>query len=118
MKTVLDERCISSLLEEPKCNWPIEPIQVILTTADMNNSYNQMPQDEQSRQLTQLVFGNQQYEFDRLFYEISVGPAAFSAFMSKIFRPIKLNKNAITFLDDVFKQSGTEDEMFLVLEKY
>ena len=43
-----------------------------------------MPLDEQSRRLTQFVIGNQQYEFNRLFYGISIGPAAFSAFMSKI----------------------------------
>ena len=64
------------------------------TTADMNSAYNQMPLDEQSRRLTQFVIGNQQYEFNRLFYGISIGPAAFSAFMSKIFRPLILKKNA------------------------
>ena len=79
---------------------PLKPIQVILTkingkyftTADMNSAYNQMPLDEQSRRLTQFVIGNQQYEFNRLFYGISIGPAAFSAFMSKIFRPLILKK--------------------------
>ena len=68
--------------------------------------------------LTQFIIGNQQYEFNRLFYGISIGPAAFSAFMSKIFRPLILKKNAITYLDDVFMQSQTKDEMFNVLEKY
>ena len=53
-----------------------------------------------------------------MFYGISIGPAAFSAFMSKIFRPLILNKNAIIYLDDVFMQSQTKDEMFIVLEKY
>ena len=38
--------------------------------------------------------------------------------MSKIFRPLLLNKNAITYLDDVFMQSQTKYEMFTVLEKY
>ena len=38
--------------------------------------------------------------------------------MSKIFRPLTFNKNAITYLDDVFMQSQTKDEMFIVLEKY
>ena len=38
--------------------------------------------------------------------------------MSKIFRPLILKKNAITFLDDVFMQSQTKDEMFTVLQKY
>ena len=68
----------------------------------MNSAYNQMPLDEQSRRLTQFVIGNQQYEFNRLFYGISIGPAAFSAFMSKIFRPLILKKNAITYLDRCF----------------
>ena len=88
------------------------------TTADMNSAYNQKPLDEQSRRLTQFVIGNQQYEFNRLFYGISIGPAAFSAFMSKIFRPLILKKNAITYLDDVFMQSQTKDEKFTVLEQY
>ena len=83
----------------------------------MNSAYNQMPLDEQSRRLTQFVIGRQQYEFNRLFYGISIGPAAFLAFMSKILRPLKLNQNAITYLDDVFMQSQTKDKMFTVLEK-
>ena len=82
----------------------------------MNSACNQMPLDEQSRRLTQFVIGNQQYEFNRFFYGISIGPAAFSAFMSKIFRPLK--KHAITYLDDVFMQSQTKDEMLTVLEQY
>ena len=57
LKTVLDARYLNSLIDESKCNWPIEPIQVILTkingkyytTADMNSAYNQMPLDEQPR---------------------------------------------------------------------
>ena len=126
LKIVLDARYLNSLIDESKCNWPIEPIQVILTkingkyftTADMNSAYNQMPLEEQSRRLTQFVIGNQQYEFNRLFYGISIGPAAFSAFMSKIFRPLILKKNAITYLDDVFMQSKTKEEMFHVLEHY
>ena len=126
LKIVLDARYLSSLIDESKCNWPIEPIQVTLTkingkyftTADMNSAYNQMLLDEQSRRLTNFVIGNQQYEFNRLFYGISIGPAAFSAFMSKIFRPLLLKKNAITCLDDVFMQSQTKDEMFAVLKKY
>ena len=52
LKTVLDARYLNSLTDESKCNWSIEPIQVILTkingqyytTADMNSSYNQKPQ--------------------------------------------------------------------------
>ena len=105
LKIVLDARYLNSLIDETKCNWPIEHIHVILTkingkyftTADMNSAYNQMPLDEQSRRLTQFVIGNQQNEFTRLFDGISIGPAAFSAFMSKIFRPLILKKHAITY---------------------
>ena len=126
LKIVLDARYLNSLIDETKCNWPIEPIQVILTkiigkyftTADMNSADNQMPLDEQSRRLTQFVIGKQQYEFNSLFYGISIGPAAFSAFMSKIYRPLILKENAITYLDDVFMQSQTKDEMFIILEQY
>ena len=84
----------------------------------MSSAYNQMPSDEQPRRLTQFVIGNHQYEFNRLFYGISIGPAAFSAFMKKIFRPLLLNKSAITYLDDVFMQSQAKDEIFIVLEKH
>ena len=77
-----------------------------------------MPLDEQSRRLTQFVIGNQQYEFNRVFYGISIGLASFSAFMSKLFRPLKLKKKSITYLDDVFMQSQTKEEMFTVLEQY
>ena len=77
----------------------------------MNSAYNQMPLDEQSRPLAQFVIGNQQYESNRLFYGISIVPAAFSAFMSKMFRPLILKKKAITYLDDVFVQSQTKDEL-------
>ena len=126
LKIVLDARYLNSLIDESKCNGPIEPIQVFLTkingkyftTADMSSAYNQMPLDKQSRRLTQFGIGYQQYKFNRLFYVISIEPAAFSAFMSKICRPLKLKKNAITYLDDVFMQSQTKDEMFTVLEKY
>ena len=69
-----------------------------------------MPLNEQSRRLKQFFFGNQQNELNRLFYGISIGPTAFSAFMSKIFRPLIL-------LYDVFMQSQNRNEIFAVLEK-
>ena len=38
--------------------------------------------------------------------------------MSKTFRPRILKKNAITYLDDVFMQSQTKDEIIIILEQY
>ena len=66
LEIVLDGRYLNSLIDESKCNWPIEPIQVILiktkgkhyTTADMSSAFNKMASDEQSRRLTQNVIGN------------------------------------------------------------
>ena len=60
LKIVLDARYLNSLIDESEYDWPIEPIQVILTktkgkyftTADLNKAYNQMRLDEQSRRLT------------------------------------------------------------------
>ena len=69
-----------------------------------------MPLNEQSRRLTHFVIENQQYEFNKIFIGNFIGPAAFSAFMSKIFRPLILNKKAITYLDDDFMQSQTKAE--------
>ena len=74
--------------------------------------------DKKSQRLTQFVIGNQQYELNRLFYGNSIGPAAFSAFMSKIFRPLILSRKVIIYLDDVFMQSQTKNEMFIVLGKF
>ena len=54
----------------------------------MNSAYNQMPMDKQSQRLTDFVIAGQQYCFKRLFYGISIGPAAFSSFMSSIFEPL------------------------------
>ena len=106
-------------------NWPIEPIQKILTkvngkyfkTADMNSAYTQTPLDEQSRRFRQFVIEKQQDEVNRLYYGISIGPAAFSAFLSKTFRPLILSKKVKKCLDDVFTQSQTKHEMFKVLDK-
>ena len=94
LKIVSDARNFVSLIDESKCIWPLEPIQVILpkikghyyNTADMISAHKQMPLDELLRRLTQFVIGKQQYEFKRLFYGISIGTAAFAAFMSKIFK--------------------------------
>ena len=88
------------------------------TTADMNSANSQLPLDKQSRRLRQFVIRNQQYEFNRIIYDISIEPASLSALMIKIFRPLILSKNVITYLDDVFIQPQTKQEMFKVLDKY
>ena len=54
----------------------------------MNSAYNKMSLDKPSQRLTNFVIAGQQYCFKRLFYGISIGPAAFSSFMSSIFKPL------------------------------
>ena len=56
LKKVFDARYLNSMIDESKCNWPIEPVDVALTRingtifliADLNSAYNQIPLDEQS----------------------------------------------------------------------
>ena len=114
------------MIDETKCSWPIEPIQVILTCfkgpissiADMNSAYKQKPLDKSSQRLTNFVIAYQQYSFKRLFYSISIGPAAFSSFMSSIFKPL-IRKNKInTNLDDVFIQDTAIDTMLQTLHEH
>ena len=88
------------MIDETKCSWPTEPTQIILTRfkgqifsiADMNSAYNQIPLDKPSQRLTNCVIAGQQYCFKRLFYGISIDPAAFSSFMSSIFKPLNRKK--------------------------
>ena len=56
------------MIDETKCSWPIEPIQVILirikipisSIAEMNSAYNQMPLDKPSQRLSNFVIAGQQ----------------------------------------------------------
>ena len=77
------------MINETRYSWPIEyysPIQILLTRikrpifsiADMNRASNQMHLDKPSQRLTNCVKAGQQYCFKRLFYDIFIGPAAFS----------------------------------------
>ena len=91
LKIVLDARYLNSMIDESKCNWPIEPVDdaltritgTIFTTADLNSAYNQIPlDDEESMRYTHFTIGNEQYCFKRLFYGISIAPAAFAPILT------------------------------------
>ena len=83
------------MIDETKSSWPIEPIQLIFTRikgrlfsiADMNSAYKQMLVDKPSQGLTNFIVAGKQRCF-QLFYGFSIGPAAYSSFMSIIFKPI------------------------------
>ena len=80
------------MIDETKCSWPIEPIQIKLTRikgpnvslANIKSAYNQMPLDKPSQRLTYVVIAGQQ----------------------------NCHKNkTITYLDDVSIQDLTTDTM-------
>ena len=76
-----------------------------------------MSYEEQSRSSTQFVIGNQKHEFVFSLEVISIGKAAFSKFMIKVFRPVILSENFTICLDCVFIQSETKHEVFKVSDK-
>ena len=102
LKIVLDACQLNSMIDETKCSWQIEPIQIklirirgpVFSIADMNSAYNQMPLDKPSQRLTNFVIAGQQYCFNRLFQGIGLGSGAISSFMSSIFKPL-IRKNEI-----------------------
>ena len=59
------------MIDDSKCNWPIEPVDValtringtIFTTTDLNTAYNQIPLEEQSMRYTHFTIGNEPYCF-------------------------------------------------------
>ena len=114
------------MIDETKCSWPIELIQIILTRikgpifsiADMNSAYNQMALDKPSQRLTNFAIAGQKYCFKCLFYGISISQAAFLSFMSSIFKPLIRKNKIITYFDDVFIQDTTTDKILQTLTHY
>ena len=126
LKIVLDARYLNSMIDESKCNWPIEPVDValtringtIFTTADLNSAYNQIPLDEESMRYTHFTIGNEQYCFKRLFYGISIGPAAFASILTHFLYTLIRKGTVITYVDDIFIQTNSYDQMFETLIEY
>ena len=123
---MLDARYLNSMIDESKCNWPIERVDVALTringikftTADLNSAYNQIPLDEESMRYTHFTIGNEQYCFKRLFYGISFGPAAFASKLTHFLYPLIRKGTVITYVDDIFIQTNSYEQMFETLIEY
>ena len=84
LKTVLDARYLSSLIDDYKCNWPIEPINLKLTkmneyytSADISSAYNQKPLDKNRFDSHNMLLEINNTKLIELFYGISIGSAAF-----------------------------------------
>ena len=116
------------MIEESKCNWPIEPVDValtringtILTTADLNSAYNQIPTEEQSMRYTHFTIGNEQYCFTilRLFYGISIGPATFASILTHFRYSLIRKGTVITYVDDISIQTNSYEQMYETLQDY
>ena len=126
LKIVLDARYLNSMIDESKCNWPIEHVDValiringtIFTTADLNSAYKQLPLDEQSIRYTHFTIGNEQYCFKRLFYGISIGPAAFASILTHFLYPLIRKGTLVAYVDDIFIQTNSYEQMFEILVEY
>ena len=114
------------MIDESRCNWPIEPVDValtringtIFTTADLNSANNQIPLEIESIRYTHFTIGNEQYCVKRLFYGISIGPAAFASILTRFLYPLIRKGTLITYVDDIFIQTTTYDQMYETLEEY
>ena len=126
LKIVLDARYLNSTIDESKFNWPIEHDEValtringtIFTTADLNSAYNKILLDEQSMRYTHFTNGNEQYCFKRLFYGISIGPAAFASILTHFLYPLIRKGTVITYVDDIFIQTNSYEQMYETLIEY
>ena len=111
------------MIDESKCNWPIEPVDVALTRingtifkkADLNSAYNRIPLDKQSMRYTNFTIGNEQYCFKLLFYGISIGPAAFASILTHFLYPLIRKGTVITYVDDFFIQKNSNQQMYETL---
>ena len=107
------------MIDESKCNWSIEPVEValtringtIFTTADLNSAYNQIPLDEESMRYTHFTIVNEQYCFKRLFYGISIRPAAFASILTHLLYPLILKGTVITYVDDILIQTNSYEQL-------
>ena len=114
------------MIDEAKCSWHIELNQIILTRikgpifsiAHLNSAYNQLPLDKSSQRLINFVITGQENCFKRLFYDHSIGPAAFSSLMSSIFKPLIRKNKIIIYLDDLLIQKTTTDTILKTLNQY
>ena len=126
LKIVLDAQYLNSVIDESKCNWPIEPADValtringkIITTADLNSANNQIPLSNESMRCTHFTIGNKQYCFKLLFYGISIEPAAFASILTHFLYPLIRKGTVIAYLDDIFIQTTAYEQMYETLEEY
>ena len=110
--------------DESKCNWSIEPVDAltrtngkIFVTADLDSAYNQIPLDNESMRYTHFNIGNAKFCFKRVLYCISMRPAAFASILTRFLYPLIRKGTVITYIDDIFIQTTTYEQMYETLEE-
>ena len=67
---------------------------------------------------THFTIGNEQYCYKRLFYGISIGPAPFASILTHFLYPLIRKGTVITYVDDIFIQTNSYEQMFETLIEY
>ena len=67
---------------------------------------------------TPFTIGDEQYCFKRLFYGISIGPAAFASIITHFLYPLIRKGTVITYVDDIFIQTNSYPQMYETLREY
>ena len=67
---------------------------------------------------THFTIGNEQYCFKRLFYGISTRPVAFASILTHFLYPLIRKGTVITYVDAIFIQTTTNEQMYEALEEY
>ena len=96
VKLVIDARYLNSVTDLTNYSWPLEPVQMIMTTvngkffsvSDLSCAYNQVPPSYQTQELTSFIIGARQYTFIRGFYGLFGLPNFFSRLLTIHFDPL------------------------------
>ena len=126
VKLVIDARYLNSLTDLQNYSWPLEPVQMFMTRAnirvfsvsDLSCAYHQVPLSPETQELTSFIIGGKQYTYRRGFYGLC-GLLNFSSRLLTIhFDPLMKKKQAITYIDDTIMQSQNKNEIFTVINEY
>ena len=93
VKLVLDARYLYSITNTSNCSWPLEPLQVLMTTingsyfssSDLSCAYHQVPLTDEAQKLTSFIEGGRQYFYQVGFYGLKPLPNFFSKLMRYAF---------------------------------
>ena len=126
VKLVIDARYLNSVIDLRNYSWPLEPVQMIMTTvngkvfsvSDLSCAYHQVPLSPETQKLTSFINGGKQYTYTRGFYGLCGLPNFFSRLMTIHFDLLIKKKQAVTYIDETIMQSQNKNEMFTVINEY